>query len=501
LKSIITVFIGLLVSYTSICNASEGDEEITRALIIVRLLNQIEWQQPDFVQKSDSHFNLCLYENPSTSRLFKRHLKQVSVFEKPIRVNNIKQGESIEACHGLYLKSTSEKTINKFVQDNLHNRTILVAEGIGSQKSGAHINLSLNSSGFFDFELNPAAFVASDHSINTALFRLGRVNQDQIAEKSKLLGFLLNYTEWPNDKSPAESSENFQLCSYKNNPFALFAEYFLAQKTIKKKSVALKIISKQNQLAGCQVLLLKQKQQDLNWLMQSRQTLGLLLVGNSSGMGEMGAHYNLSTRQTSSGRRFEINLLAFGMTEHVPNYQLLNSALVIKNDYPAIANLLSQIIRLTGWPEPLNETQKNKDTFELCVYGELQAVMLKDYLSIKLQSSKELKVTSLDGYNLPSANDKFGCEVIFVETQSQQELTQALDRQTESQVLLITNQLTPKYINSNQNNKLMPIHFNLLTKSKMLSFEVFIKNLRQSGFSPAKKLLEAAVINRGNGHD
>ncbi len=481
---------------STVSAASEANEDLTRALIVIRLINHVQWQQADFSQKSSEEFQLCIFDDSRTYRLFSHNLKGVEINKLSIKVKNISQVEKVSSCHALYIPKPNNNVIEWLIDNNAQNKTVLVTEKKGHGDKGAHFNINLDEEGFFDFEFNPDAFENSSHDIAAELLTLGKVIRGNVALKTKTLRTLINNTEWPQGKV---ITSEFKLCAYPNNAFATFAEYFLRDSDLAGKKVKLIKLSPSNlfgQLTKCNALLLGENDKvRLNWLMEQRKELGILIISNALNSENNGAHYSLKFHNDIQSRRFAINLIAFGITGHIPNYQLFNSAIMVKNDYPLISELLTQIIEQTQWPEGtvFTSTKEGARLLSFCNYqSDVDLLNLRYFLPDKLPNNQQVVYKEFKDLSL---NNK--CDVIFSGSLSKGSDNYLFIKKKYPKALLVTNQLSAIEKTANQSL----IHFNLSLKPKIITIEAFLNNIKNSRFNLDKKLFNSVEIVGGNSND
>jgi hypothetical protein len=479
-----------LLGFCSSCSyASDADEDITRALIVVRLTNYIEWgaqDDPAHAKPSDK-FNLCVYDSRQTTRIFKKHLKTLKINNLPINTENIVEIEDVSGCDALYLKKPGQHVVDWLVAHNTENKILMVAEGQGYAELGIHLNLFLNERGSFDLALNADAFEISSHNINSDLLALGQVVSQQIISQSKLLNSLINYTHWPVKKIIYNENSKFQMCATKNDAFATFTQYYLSQKPLNGKKSQLKIIEPDAFPESCQLIFVSGNPNQLQTLMKNRNKLSALLVGHNQGLGESGTHYNLLSDKNKQGRRFEVNLLALKSTGHKPDIQLLNSATVVKNDYPSIIDILSQIALLT---KKSASVMRQQDVVNLCVFQEQNLYKNLKQLLVK-KVSRYPKIIPIE---LIDVNNKNICDIVFIGKQLDLFNTLKIVKPLYPEALLVSSQTI------NQENNSMPVHFNLLIKPNEVSYESFSKNLSMSGFTFKNEII-GANKSGGNSND
>jgi hypothetical protein len=485
------ILICLLCFCSAFSYAEDADEDITRTFIVVRLTNYIEWNSDDNLSqpKPNDRFKLCVYNSRLSTRTFQKHLETIKINNLAIEIENIVEKEAVSTCHALYLKKPSHQLVEWLVANNANNKTLLIVEGQGYAEQGVHLNIYLNKRGSFDLALNADAFVNSSQNIDPELLSLGSVVSLQTMNQSKLLSSLINYTSWPKSKDIFNASAEFQLCATKNNVFASFAHFYLSQKSIKGKSSHLKMIELDKIPEGCQIIFVDADKQQVQSLIGYRNKLDGLLIGHSHGLGEKGAHYNLLSAKNEKGRRFEVNLLAFKATGHEPDFQLINSALIVKNDYPSIVEILYQIVLNTN-KDSLQD--KSENVKQLCVF---QEPSLYENLKLYLNYRTGIKLKVIPVELLSVSNNKM-CEAIFIGEQTNLSNTLSLAKLSYPEALIITSQPT----SNSKNSKLMPMHFNLLIKPNQVNYELFPKNLSLSGFILNQKFIGASQ-SRGDSND
>jgi hypothetical protein len=490
------IFVSIVLLVTKQIYAAENTEEITRGLIIARLLNQID---PAEVKPEKPIYELCIYREPQLYKVFQGRFAKITITQKPVKTHLVRSRQLLNYCDAIFMGEPSPGDLNWLIGENSKNQALLIVDGRKAVVQGIHIGLYLNPKGYFDFDINPDAFIATNHNLTAGLLELGNIVDNQVEKKSQLMRNLINFTEWP--KNTIVENE-FQICTYPNSVMTTFLQHYLTKKLIKGKKPNYKTVTHKNELMGCHVLLISnQKLQSMDDPMISRMVGTPLLIGDTSGLGEHGVHYNLAPSQNSHAKRFEINLLAFEKTGHKPDYQLLNSAVVIKNDFPELSRYLVESILLTQWPKESklgllskSNNQQTK-TLKLCVY---QNKYLRSFLSKHLKKyerdfSYKIELAEVKNSIETNLKEPLACDVFFTHELSQPELAYLIRQINNPATLLITSQPSSNELGAQH----LPIHYNLLTQPRSILREVFIENLKGAGFVPQKELLKSSAIVRG----
>lgn len=490
IDKILFLFIALSISFLAY-SEDGANQDTTRALIVARLLSQISWQEQDFVQKSNQTFKLCSYKSYPAYRNFTNNLKKLSINNLPITTDNIVDQRDVSSCHAIYLNAAVLGELAWFLSNNQSNKVILVVEGsfLSASKGskGGHINLSLNTQGYFDFEINPDMFIQSKHSPSLGLLKLGKMLTSQTADEINLMRNLINYTTWPDNGESINSAEFFQLCASMDSPLINFAEYFLSSRVLKGKKVVINRLSTEDDVSLCHAFFLgKTEVEKALPLMLARKQSNTLLIGNYVGFGEYGAHYNLQPGNMSNGRRFEINLFAFKLTGHQPKYELLNSAIVIERDFPSLASELTRIAQLTEWPASV--ASKIKKPVNLCIVQEEELVsgllpfLVKHFSKVKILSSSQLEGKG--------AIVSPRCDSLFVAGPLKEVMNHFVKKQNYQEVLLVTSRT--KKSADEPFNQLQ--HYSLLLSPNAILLELNLQNMRNTGFSAKTELMQSATV-------
>ncbi|TQV88991.1 YfiR family protein [Aliikangiella coralliicola] len=477
MKKATLVFICLVGICKPAVGVDKANENIARSLIVARLVSQIDWRQEIFAQKSSREFRLCVFDHYPSYGHFSKNLNGLSIRNVPIVVKNMTDRSNAVSCHVVYMNKPSNSEFSWFIKNNAANGALLVAEGRGYADRGAHLGLYIGKSNDFDFELNPDAFVQTQHKPPLEIFSLGKIVNNSTERKTQLMRSLINYTEWP-----GEIDGPFVLCSFQSDVFSVYSEFLLNDKSIKGRSVQTSKISKVEDAKKCHALILGEADEGkLRELVYHRDKLGGLLIGNAQSFGEKGTHYNLVPLQNEQNHRFEINLFAFEQTGHSPHFQLFNSAVVIEKDFPIFTQLLINLIQQTNWPGE----EPKLSTVNLCIYrGEKEYDAIRYFLPVFKTRTQKIKLTSIiseDGMKACNA-------VLFVDIDSD-EIAKLFSKSEEKSTLLIT---------SRRDAAEFGIHYNLLVAAKRFTFELFSANLRGAGFVPQKTLIESGVVIGGN---
>ena len=489
MKRVILIFVGLICVNTATIATEVADRDTTRTLIVARLLNQIAWP----AQKQPDQFTLCTYKNIKAFRSFSRTLRGFRIADSPITVSNIADYAKAKNCDAVFLVEPSDNIIERFVKNSTSHGAVMVAQGKGYADKGVHLNLYLNKEGNFEFEINPDSFILSLHTPTQALLELGRLVDNKADDEASLMRYLINFTEWPEAEISLKENERFQLCAFENNVFAAFANHFLSGKRLKGKALSLRVLNSEQVPETCQALLLDNNDRNrLITLMPQRDKMDTLLVGRAPELAEKGVHYNLNSNFSSGQRRFDINLFAFELSGHLPDFGLLNSANVVKIDYPILSQRLTEIAQNIVWPEgySLNDTpsgRKEKRPISLCVVGKTDDIEQLSFFAGASLATREAQ------FSLSQNNSDNGyCDLIYFDNASTPDILQIINnRQYEHAV----------YISSQQHPDKLPTDFNLLIDSRNILLQLNHKIIKKHGLSLKKRLLDSASILRGDTHD
>ena len=457
-------------------SADRADEQVMRPVILQRLLSQIGWSPGFFEQQSS--FQLCVYKDFAINRSFTKYLKGLTVNKLPIKVRTINERKAVDSCHAVFLSKPSATEAAWFLNPSNKLKSLIIAEGKGLARKGAHIGLYIGKDEFFDFELNLDAFVSSAHVPSSSLIELGKVATSPLVQKANLMRSLIGYTDWPETNS---NKEQFNLCSFQTGIFTDFADFILNKKSVKGLSARILPINSIDQLGQCNGLILQEEDLSvLNQIIYQRKSLGILLIGNAKGLGEKGVHYNLMPEENKQNRRFELNLLSMEQSGLKPHHQLLSSAQVIKKDFPTFTKLLFDAVNYTDWPN--SEEVEQAQNVTLCLYRrELDFQNVEFFLSAINQGDKkiELKLVSEQA-------ETIACNALLLPEMEVNDLSEfSSENKT---VLLITSQ---------QNASASGVQYNLKVAPKQITLELFESNIRKAGFKPQKILQELGVIIRG----
>lgn len=468
-----------------------GDEEFAKSEIIRQLLSFVEWDKSAFQGKNVISYRLCTYNDVASYRLLKLYLKGFNINNRPLNVSNLNDRRLLARCHAVFLKKPEKKDVDWFLDNQITQKTFFIIEGAGYALKGFHVGLYLNNKNTFDYELNPDVLISSQLTPSQNLLKHARILASNISDKVNLLRSLVNYTEWSEPSELLERSESFKLCTFKDAALSAFITYFAHSKTFKGKPLINQTIDSISQADDCHALLIGNiSDQSLAEILSQRAKRKVLLIGNGESLGEKGVHYNLSPKKNRSHFRFEINLIAFKQTGHSPRFELFNSAVVIKTDYPELSRILLNILRDTTWPKS-SQHQVTKSAVNLCIYQEpgvyknLALFFAANQITSKTvkKNGKAIFVKQIDK---PKQISK--CEAFLVGAISAKELSELLSTKTDVSLLLISYQPV-------QDN--IPFHYNLLTEPKKISFKLDINKLEEGGFAAAKTLLDAALESNG----
>ena len=489
MKSIAFIVIAVLYISGFVHAAEVANQDTTRTLIVARLLGQIDWLESNFAEKSTRSFKLCTFKSFAAYRNFNRNLNGVKINDVPVKIENIVDMDEIANCHAIFVNRNIPIDIDWLVDNNRLNKTLIIAEGsLDSQsyaKLGAHINLYLNKRGTFDFELNPDSFVESSHLPRRALLELGQVINNQALRKTNLLRSLINYTEWPQSDLALVGEDEFRLCSFDNNSFALFAEFYLKEKSLKGIKVIHRRVSGSAEISQCHALLIDDRDQHkLPGLALVRRQSNTLLIGNYESLGEKGVHFNLSPATSATAERFEINLHAFELSGHLPYHQLLNSSVVVNRDYPVLANKLVQIIQQTRFPAGAGVNNQKKGKLRLCTdLDDDRLATLRLFMS---EMAKKNQQAQLELSQLTTNINK--CNVIFLDNLVFENVKAFSEMVREQNILVIINE----QIRSLQNASVVQGHFSLLIEPRTISLKIDLELLHQGGFEVSAELRRLA---------
>jgi len=415
------------------------------------------------------------------------------VANNPVVINNIGDHAKAKNCDAVFLNAPAGSAIERFVDNTLNHGAVMVAQGKGYADKGVHLNLYLNKDGNFEFELNPDSFILSLHTPTPALLELGRLVDNRADDEASLMRYLINFTEWPEAEIRLKENERFQLCAFENNVFAAFASHFLSAKRLKGKALSLRLLNSEQVPENCQALLLDNNDRNrLITLMPQRDKMDTLLVGRTPGLAEKGVHYNLNSNFSSGQRRFDINLFAFELSGHLPDFGLLNSAYVVKIDYPILSQRLTEISQNIIWPDdhPLNDTpsgRKEKRPISLCVVGKTEDIEQLSFFTGSSLATREAQFSlsqndSDDGY----------CDLIFFDNASTPDIQQIISNQQYEHAVYISSQKRPDEL---------PTDFNLLIDSRKILLQLNHEIIKKHGLNLKKRLLDSASVLGDDAHD
>ncbi|MCW8878994.1 MAG: YfiR family protein [Kangiellaceae bacterium] len=454
-------------------SADRADEQVMRPVILQRLLSQINWYQ-GFLEQNNT-FQLCVYKDFAINRGFSKYLKGLTVSQLPIKVRTINERKAVDSCHAVFLSKPSATEAAWFFNPSNVQKTLIIAEGKGLARKGAHISLYIGKDEFFDFELNLDSFVGSGHIPGASLIELGKVASSPLVQKANLMRSLIGYTDWP---EAGPQKEQFNLCTFQTGIFTDFADFILNKKSVKGMSARILQIRSIEQLNQCNGLILQNEDlQILNQIIYQRKSLGILLIGNAKGLGEKGVHYNLIPEENKQNRRFELNLLAMELSGLKPHHQLLSSAQVIKKDFPAFTKLLFDAVNYTDWPNGNDVSQEEKVT--LCLYRrEIDFQNVEFFLSAIKQGGKKIELELIS-----DQGETGGCNALLLPEIELNGLSEFVAKN--KAVLFITSQ---------QNASAVGVQYNLKVAPKQITLELFESNIRKAGFKPQKILQDLGVI-------
>ena len=484
MKGFKLILIYLLGMSGSLCAAERLDEDMAKALIVRQLLSLIEGHDGPGKANESEQYVLCTYQDKSTSQKLGRHLKGLSVKQKPFTIKNITQREDFAGCYAAFINEPNKDDLDSFIEQGLVRNTLFIIHGQKYAAQGFHIGLYLNKQNTFDFELNPDALMASNFTPREELLQFGNILKTGILQKINLLRTLINYTDWSTDSQNFKSSKEFSLCTLRNKTLDVFIRYAATSKTFKGKTLKNQIIESADQAPNCDAVILDSSDdQDSLTLLSLRAKQQVLLIGNHQNFGEKGVHYNLQPG-SSSQRRFEMNLIAFEQTGHSPHFELYNSAVVVKKDYPEFSRTLSQIIQLTQWPDD-KESANAKAPVDLCVYrDEAMLDNLQLFLSSNAMDEKMLATKSITTRLVDEQGQLNSCDAFLAGNIDGQSLTELLRRQPDKPILLI----------SNHKNQSANFHYQVLMAPKEVTFALNLKNLQAGGFIPAQTLMNLGKV-------
>ncbi|WP_185964361.1 YfiR/HmsC family protein [Aliikangiella marina] len=479
-KSLIFFSMFLLTISGSLSAAEKLDEATARTLIVRQLLSLVDGHIPSADQAEG--YRLCTYRDSFSHNQMMKHLAGVKVDNLPLVILDKQNKKAVGGCNALYVNKPQKGDLDWFRQNGTPQNTLFIINGRDYAEQGFHIGLFLNNRDTFDFELNPEAFEESGFTPRKELLQFGQVLESGLQKRVKLLRNLINFTDWPGTNSDFETSETFDLCLYRNQSLATFIDYFSRRKPFKSKALNTKLIVSIEQADGCDAIILNDPEDTDHYrFIADRDKEKKLLIGNDMTTSAAGVHYNL-VAEKSTGRLFEMNLIAFQQTGHSPHFELINSAKLVNTDYPEIARVLDFIIQSTTWPKK-QANQLAGEAFNVCVY---QQPAFSEYLGFLLEnkaSEQESDARKIILKNIEESNLS-GCEATLVSEDNWQELTAGESTLISEAAQSLTLLLTEKRLSA------PGIHYQMLIAPKRIKLEINQELLNSIGFKASESLID-----------
>lgn len=118
------------------------------------------------------------------------------------------------------------------------------------------------------------------------------------------------FTNWPDHSDANDPTTPFIISVIGKSPFEGSLEKIYTKAKIKNKSVHIRYISKENQIAGSHILFICQSEENhLKNILKAAQKDSVLVVSDTPGFGEKGSHINLYITEKGT-LHFEINVKA-----------------------------------------------------------------------------------------------------------------------------------------------------------------------------------------------
>ncbi len=446
--------------------ADKAEEEIMRPALVSSLVKQVNWLPEKLKLVSGKNFNLCIYKHRPTYRSFAKHLNALSIQTRKVEVKLLAHIKDIVNCHAMFIREADVSDSLQIINAIQDKPVLLIGDGKNAAPAGFHIGVYVGDDGFFEFDINLDAFYKTRHTPNLQLFALGKVVSSPIASKVNVMRSLISYTEWPEQ---AISSE-FVICGESESIFSTYAAYRLKQKPIKMRLSRFQQIDNDSSTENCHVILVDNEKSALTKkLIFERANSKALLIGNDFGLGNKGVHYNLALPKNEIKYKFELNLIALHLSGFKPHFQLVNSALVVKLDFAALSEKVTQILSATQWPQ--KDKLKLSDDLSLCIWASENNFNAFNYFypditkvipSIKLIKSNSAEVK---------------CAAILVLNATQQEWKTIARIQKSNQALLISESGKDKQQLSHYFIKIMPNKIEIKENKESLKKLGFVANI------------------------
>lgn len=466
--------------------AEKLDEATARTLIVRQLLTLVEGHAPS-ADKSNV-YQLCTYRDSNAHSQMVKHLASVMVQGLTLKITDKKKRSSVSTCNALYINQPDQNDLEWFKENQVNQNTLVIINGRNYVKQGFHIGLFLNNRDTFDFELNPQAFESSRFTPRKELLQFGQVIESELQKRIKLLRNLINFTDWPPADSEFNTSDSFNLCFYKNKSLSTFVDYFSRRKTFKSKSLVSSAIDSVEQATSCDAVILDDTNSGGFYrFVAERDTDKKLLVGNSMKTSASGVHYNLAEKK-STGRLFEINLIAFEQTGHSPHFELINSAKLVNRDFPEVARMLNLVVQSTTWSAKNSALKK----VEVCVYQQpnLASQLTSIFAVGNKNTGDNLKGVSFK--NIEKSADLDTCLAILSNQENWKQIDAEQSAQTGSSISGLRIMIGKKRVSAPN------IHYQLLIAPKRINLEVNKGLLNSNGFTISQSMFELGELQGGD---
>lgn len=148
-----TLTIIIILSFWCLSSYSQPHEYTLKTIYIEKITRFIEWPDSCKFHKDDQSFTIHVLGNTALKASLKNIFSIQKIYERPVKIKEIKSVEEIETCHVLFIAADQEKNLDKIIHKFKNRPVLTIGDTPGYCKKGVLINFFVEE-GDLKFNIN-----------------------------------------------------------------------------------------------------------------------------------------------------------------------------------------------------------------------------------------------------------------------------------------------------------------------------------------------------------